>query len=278
MPSTAEIRGWLRDNGYDPPVKGRIDANLQAAYDAAHPSGNGTATMTGDYPDEDFESAFADPPPAEGPQDTGETPPKKPRANRGRTGGGKSSRWPWGSKKPGGNKKPRVSTEDLLGSVWRGMAKLTTPLPPLQRTLRVQAPVAGLLLEDAVRDTAMDTVLQPLARLANQGKTVSALLGPPVIVTAITLHAQQRQAEGHAPNPVFMGVATEALRSSLMTWMDVAGPKFEVAMAREREFEDKYGKSVDDFMNWLFSDPVNPADQAAMEAEEDAIRRAQGIL
>ena len=281
MATTAETRAWLKDNGYNPPVKGRIDAAMQEAYDAAHPSANGggTATLT-DYPDDDFESAFADPPPAgEAPQDTGETPPKKPRASRSKTSsGGKSSRWPWGKKPADRKKKPRVSTEDLLGSVWRGMAKLATPLPPLQRTLRVQAPVAGLLLEDAVRDTAMDTVLQPLARLASQGKTVSALLGPPVIVTAITLHAQQRQAEGQAPNPVFMGVATEALRSSLMTWMDVAGPKFEIAMQKEREFEDKYGKSVDEFMQWLFSAPVNPADEAAVEAEEDAIRRAQGIL
>lgn len=275
MAATSEVRAWLKDNGYDPPVKGVIPAGLQSAYDAAHPSGNGTATMTADYPDDDFESAFADAPPD--PEDTGETPPKKPRASRGR---GRSG-WPFGRKLSGGKgkkKKPRVSTEDLLGSVWRGMAKLAAPLPPLQRTLRVQAPVAGLLMEDTVRDTAADVLLQPLARFAQQGKTASALLGPPVIVMGMTLHVQQRMQEGEQPNPLFMNIATEALRSSLMTWMDVAGPKFEIALAREREFEDKYGRSVDDFMAWLFSAPVNTADEDAVQAEEYAIRRAQGIV
>jgi hypothetical protein len=277
MPSTSEVRSWLRDNGYAPPAKGVIPADLQGAYDAAHPAANGTATMTADYPDEDFETAFADPPPA--PEDTGETKPRKPRAARS-SGRGKG-RFGFGRRSTGGGKgkkKPRVSTEDLLGSVWRGMAKLATPLPPLQRTLRVQAPVAGLLLEDAVKDTAIDVVLQPFARLAHQGKTVSALLGPPVIVMAMTVHVQQRMQQDQAPNPLFMSVASEALRSALMTWMDVAGPKFEIAMQREQEFEEKYGKSVDEFMNWLFSEPVATWDEAAVQAEEDAIRRAQGIL
>jgi hypothetical protein len=277
MPSTSEVRSWLRDNGYAPPAKGVIPADLQGAYDAAHPAANGTATMTADYPDEDFEAAFADPPPSPA-DDTGETPPRKPRAKS--TSGTHSGRFGFRKKGTGGKgkKKPRVSTEDLLGSLWRGMAKLATPLPPLQRTLRVQAPVAGLLLEEAVKDTAVDVVLQPFARLANQGKTVSALLGPPVIVTAMTVHVQQRMQQDQAPNPLFMSVASEALRSALMTWMDVAGPKFEIAMQREQEFEEKYGKSVDEFMNWLFSGPVNIMDEAAVQAEEDAIRRAQGIL
>ncbi len=51
-----------------------------------------------------------------------------------------------------------------------------TPLPPLQRTLRMQAPVAGDLLDDVVRDTIVDPLLQPLARLASQGKAVQALV------------------------------------------------------------------------------------------------------
>lgn len=277
MPSTSEVRSWLRDNGYAPPAKGIIPADLQGAYDATHPAANGTTTMTADYPDEDFGTAFADPPPAPE-EDTGETKPRKPRAAR--AGGSGKGRFGFGRKASTGKakKKPRVSTEDLLGSVWRGMAKLATPLPPLQRTLRVQAPVAGLLLEDAVKDTAIDVILQPFARLAHQGKTVSALLGPPVLVTAMTVHVQQRMQQDQAPNPLFMSVASEALRSALMTWMDVAGPKFEIAMQREQEFEEKYGKSVDEFMNWLFSAPVNTMDEAAVQAEEDAIRRAQGIL
>jgi hypothetical protein len=164
----------------------------------------------------------------------------------------------------------------MLGSLWRGAAKLAAPLPPLHRTLRVQAPVAGVLLEEAVRETALDTVLQPLARMAETGKALNALLGPPLFVTGITMHVQQRAAAGLDPNPLFLALAREGLRGSLMTWMDVAGPKFAAAMAREREFEGKYGADVDQFMDWLFAPP--PATQAEYQAEEEMYRRAMGTV
>ena len=183
-------------------------------------------------------------------------------------------------KTPHKKKQPRVSTEDLLGALWRGGAKLLTPLPPLQRTLRMQAPVAGMLLDDVVRDTVVDPLLQPLARIAAQGKTVQALVGPPAFVSAIMAHAAQRAAldPPQEPNAVFMAIATEGLRSSLMAWMDVAGPKFEIALEREREFEEKYGQKVDDMIAFIFGPPVNPSDEMAVMAEEEAIKRAQGIL
>jgi len=271
------VREWARGNGYEVSVKGAIPGNIQAAYDAAHPAANGATGP--DYPDDDFESAFADMPD----EDMKETAPKAPPKSGSRTSAGSKSGGArsFFRKKTGGakaKKAPRVSTEDLLGSVWRGLAKMATPLPPLHRTLRVQAPVAGLLLEDAVKGTMADAVLQPLARWMNQGKVVSALLGPPVLVTAISVHMQQAVQQNREPHPLFMSVSTEALRGSLMTWMDVAGPKFELALRREKEFEEKYGSSVDDFIQMLFAPPANPADEAAVKAEDDAIRRAQGIL
>jgi hypothetical protein len=122
-----------------------------------------------------------------------------------------------------------------------------------------------------VRDTAIDPLLQPLARLAGTGKAVSAIIGPPLFVTAISVHGLQMQAAGRDPNPLFMSVAQEGLRSSLMAWIDVAGPKFEQALQREREFEDKYGQSVDAMMAWLFSPPADP------EQEDANIRQAQGL-
>ena len=275
MATASEVREWARGNGYDVNVKGSIPIAVQAAYDAAHPSGNGAGPAGPDYPDDDFESAFVDMP-----AELEETAPKPLPKGRGKAAS-TSSRWRFGKKptpKGKAKAKPRVSTEDLLGSVWRGLAKMATPLPPLHRTLRVQAPVAGLLLEDAVKGTVVDPWIQPVARLAQGGKVVSALLGPPVLVTAISMHLQQSAAQSREPNPLFLSVGTEALRGALMTWMEVAGPKFEVAMQREQEFESKYGKSVDDFMAWLFAAPVNPADGAAVAAEEEAIKRAQGIL
>lgn len=295
MPTASDIRKWARANDIDVEPRGNIPNDIREQYDAAHPSPNGSYSSAPeneaahpDYPDDDFETAFGEPPAEEDAFDESVMAEEKPRRPKGSTtrssatGGKGRSRFSFGRPKTGSRakKKPRVSTEDLLGSLWRGMAKLATPLPPLQRTLRIQAPVAGLLLEDAVKDTAVDTVLQPLARLAGQGKVVSALLGPPVIVTALMVHVQQRaqMQPPQEPHPLFVSIGTEALRSSLMTWMDVAGPKFEIAVKREKEFEDKYGQSVDELIAFLLGPPVNPADAAAVLAEEEAIRRAQGIV
>jgi hypothetical protein len=285
-----DIREWARTEGYEIGVKGRIPGLIQQAYDAAHPSGNGSTGSTGpDYPDDDFDAAFPGPEPPyaglEEPGGTGDTGETRPRPPRGGKGGKKGTRPSWlpgggGGKKRPGKKQPRVSTEDLLGALWRGGAKLLSPVPPLQRTLRMQAPVAGMLLDDVVKDSIVDPVLQPLARLAAQGKTVQALVGPPAFVTAIMAHQIQRANldPPQEPHPLFMAVATEGLRTSLMAWMEVAGPKFEVALSREQEFESKYGQPVDDMIAFIFSAPVNPADVEAVMAEEEAIKRAQGVL
>ena len=137
----------------------------------------------------------------------------------------------------------------------------------------------GNLQEGSViKGTIVDPLLQPLARLADQGKTVQALAGPPLFVSAIMAH-QMRCAAADPPqdlNPLFMAVATEGLRSSLMAWMDVAGPKFDAAMEREALFEAKYGQRVDDMIALIFAAPAASAEES--EAEEEAIRRAQGIL
>lgn len=292
MPTAKDIRTWATDNGYQVENRGAVPVHVREAYEAAHPSLNGSDdTPHPDYPDDDFETAFIEPP-----ADTEETfdesvmEEAKPRNPRSRSARSKpssaSSRtrfWQRGASGKSGKpakKKPRVSTEDLLGSLWRGMAKLATPLPPLQRTLRIQAPVAGMLLEDAVKDTAADTVLQPLARLAGQGKVVSALLGPPVIVTALMMHVQQRMQMNppQEPNPMFVSMGTEALRSSLLVWAEITEGKILIAQQKEAEMEARFGQSVDELIAFLLSPPVNPADQAAVMAEEEAIRRAQGIV
>jgi hypothetical protein len=282
MATATDVRAWAKANGRGS-TRGSLPKALIGDWDAEHPADpyeagaprgedNGHAP---DYPTDvdDFDSLFPDPPEL---GDTGETPPRKPRTKTQATG----VRGLFGGKKKtaAGKKKPRVSTEDLLGSLWRAGAKLLTPLPPLQRTLRMQAPVAGLLLDDVVKDTVVDPLLQPLARIAAQGKAVQALVGPPAFVTAIMAHQAQRAAQELEPNPFFMAIAVEGLRSSLMAWMEVAGPKFEIAMQREAEFEEKYGKSVDDMMQMIFAPPTDPGDVETVMAEEEAIRRAQGIL
>lgn len=270
-----DIREWAREQGYELNDRGRVPDTIRSAYNAAHPSMNGTPDYPPGMDEDDFSDPGAPPSGPPPPPDTGETKPGVPGKPAGKGwrlgGGGKGKR---GTGK--GRAKPRVPVDDIICTVWRGLARVAGPLPPLQRTLRVQAPVAGLLLEDSVKGTVIDTVLQPLARMQTQGKAVAALAGPPMLVTAITLHVQRQALAGEDPNPVFMSVAMEMLRESLMLWMDVAGPKFEEALAREKRFEDDYGAPVDEFMSFLLSPP--PADAAGVQAEEDAIHRAQHIL
>jgi hypothetical protein len=275
MASPADVRQWAAETGRGK-QRGRLAAGVIADWNDAHPGDPYVAPppREGFFSGDEMEDLFGDAPEPDpgGPSGTGETRPRPvPKSRSAAPSGG--LRGLFGGKPKGkGKKPPRVSVESLLGSAWRGAAKLAAPLPPLHRTLRVQAPVAGLLLEDAVKDTAADAFLQPFARMAGAGKVVSALLGPPVLVTGITLHVTQAQQRGDEPNPVLMAVAQEALRSSLMTWMDVAGPKFEEAIERERQFEETYGAGVDAFMAWLFSAP--PATAADHEAEEEMYRRA----
>lgn len=281
MPSTSEIRAWARDQGYDVNTKGALPANVMAAWDAAHPGGNGDhPDYDGGIGDDDFGvSQAAEPPDVHDVSaGTAETPPKRPPRQPAKSPG---KGWWRGRKQQGKTKakaRPRVPVDEVISGAWRIMARIARPIPPLQRTLRVQSPVAGILLEDAVKGTIVDTILQPVARLQVQGKAVAALAGPPLLVTAISMHLQHAAQAEQPPNPVFMGAATEMLRESLMLWMDVAGPKFEKALAREKEFEEVYGSKVDDFIQMLFAEPADPADAEAVKAEEDAIRRAQGIL
>lgn len=271
MATTAEKRAWLRDNGYNPNVKGALSGEQEAIYDAAHPAPNGDVPGDEWFPDPDESlTGEAGPPPEDR-----ETPPRRPPRTPPKRG------WPWDRKgrRTGPRRKHvRMPVDEVISGGWRLMARLARPVPPLERTLKVQSPVAGLLLEDVVKGTVVDVILQPLARFQRQGKAVAALAGPPLLVTAGSLHMQRQLQAGLEPSPVFMGFIHEALRESLMLWMDVAGPKFEEALKREREFEEHYGHDVDEFITWLFSPPVNPADEASVRAEEDAIRRAQGIL
>jgi len=275
---------------YGNTARGRPGKHLIDSWNREHPDDpyvqNASSDTNGHAPDypadaDDFEALFDETAMDGGDEEIPpETPPRRPKSK----GSSRTSTRSWfgRSSKPGskGKRKPRVSTEELLGGLWRAGAKLASPLPPLQRTLRIQAPVAGTLLEGVVKDTVIDPWLQPLARLAGAGKTANALLGPPMWVTAISVHVAQRAAMSPplGPHPMFMAVAEEGLRSGLMAWCEVSGPAFEQALRREREFEEKFGATVDDMMAMIFAPPVNPDDADAVQAEEDAIRRAQGIL
>lgn len=272
MANDAEMREWLTAQDYsDVPARGRLSDEWRRIYEDGHnpppDAGPGDDDLAGVY------KGYADSPP--------ETKPSPPKSSGGgglgaRLGFGRSKRRRGGR----GKKKTlaRVPVDDLISGTWRLAAKLATPMPPVQRTLRMQAPVAGMLLEDVARDTAVDTVLQPLARLARVGETAAALVFPPLAVGIMTLHVQQAAAQGETPSPVVLGVGEEMLREGLRAWITVAGPRAAELAAREREFEETYGATIDELIRWIMSPPADPTSEDAVAAEEEAIKRAQGLL
>jgi len=157
-------------------------------------------------------------------------------------------------------KHPRVSTADLIGSGWRIAAKVAQPLPPMYRTLRLQSVIAGPLIDDAVKGTMVDPILQPLARLSRAGETVSALVAPNLAIGAMAYHLHQTSGE---PNPVVMQACQEMLRYGLMAMMRVGGDAFAAQLAKDKADEQQYGTSVDELMAMILADLADPATEEA---------------
>jgi hypothetical protein len=218
--------------------------------------------------DDDFSEPDAPPDTAPAPGQRERKPRNVAVAKRAGTGWNpfKGKAGPKGKAKP---KKARVPVAEFIESAWRVCASFAKPIPPTARVLKFQAPVAGMLLEDMVKGTVVDTMLQPLARMAGQGEAMFALIGPPMLTTAITLNP--------AAGPFILPV----LRQSLMSLCKVAGPRMAEAMAAESASESQYGGMVDDMLVMLFAQPRTPAEDTAeaqaeaLAEEEAAIRRAQ---
>lgn len=155
-----------------------------------------------------------------------------------------------GSKTPRG---PRQSVERLIGAVWGMGARMMLPVSwPVANVLKAQAPVAGMVLEDVVKNTVVDTVLQPLARIGKGGEIALALIGPPILVGLIS------------SKPEIAPVMLPLLKESLRAWLDVAGPKLLEHAEKERKFQEEYGSSIDELISMFFTPPegmaVNPDD------------------
>lgn len=164
-PAAADIRVWAAEQGLDLAAKGAIPSAIRAAYSEAQ----------GDQGEER---------PSEAAPETDEVAPQAPRRKFSLFG-----------KKPEGEalavvKKThrRVSLDSLFSAAWGigGSALVKTGADvPVGRILTWQAPVAGPMLDKAVKGTIIDKALQPLARAEAKGAAVGALLLPPLLVGAI---------------------------------------------------------------------------------------------
>lgn len=213
-PSLDDIREWGRRNGYeDTPEKGRLPKGLRAAFNEAH----GMERVTASHADTVAERA---------PQIK-----KEGLADRVR---GAVTRTKTPARGKARVKKPRVSIEGTVDFIWGVMADMAKPInTPVSKVLKLQAPVAGMVLEENMKGKMVDKVLQPFARMEEGGKVWGALMGPPMLVALISKYPQT------APK------AIPVLQKSLAWWLDVAGPQIEEKQRREEEFAEVYGEKVD---------------------------------
>lgn len=219
------IRDWGRQNGFEVEDGGRLPSGLRAAFDGRT---RDDVETTVDVAPEVTDNAERAPVLAR----TSAAERVKSLANRARKPAPKTGRL--------AKARARVSTEKLLSWVWSTAASAASNFnPALGRVLEFQAPVAGMVLEDKVRNSIIDKGLQPFARTFDGGNTAMALIGPPILIQALTMRPER------APQIIPM------LRASLRAWVTVAGDKLEAQVSENKEFEDKYGKKVDEMIAYL---------------------------
>lgn len=148
----------------------------------------------------------------------------------------------------------RVPVDKLIGRAWNILAQSVQPVNlPVARVLAVQSPVAGAILEDIIRDTAVDRILQPLARVEQRGELLFALVGPPLLVGAMTA------------KPEASVMLVPLLREALRSWIDIAGPHIEKIAEQERKFEEEYGQRIDAMIEMFFTQDPDFSEQPIPE-------------
>lgn len=221
-PTLNDIRAWGREQGREVPDTGRLPAGLRADYLIAHTEG---------MPDEDR------PPVETAPRVVAEKAPAKSPATRAKelfTSATKPA--------PKGKvRHARVPVDKVISTFWDWAAKAARPVnAPVSNMLKIQTPVAGLILEDAVKGTVIDRALQPLARSNKTVELIWAMTAAPILVGLISV------------KPASMPVALPLLKDALRSYIDIAGPKIEEIVEKEAEFQATYGARIDEMLMMIF--------------------------
>lgn len=297
MANTTDVREWARAEGIEIGSKGRIKASITERYEAAHP---GEALPAGpppapggdpggdDYDDgvtaADFPGADdypADPGgPAEPPADQAEraVEERRPRpvAKKRREARTFSERlWGGGGTKPkrSAKKHARVSLEGFAEDMFLDLAWTFQGLPPLEKCLYLQAPLAGKTVESAVKGTFVDAVLQPAARFDRQFKALEALTAP-AWVAAIMVRGRKDEAGEYSPETKLM---FSGLRHALLSMSRIAEVDFEQLKQKSEDLRTASGQ-IDAMIAWLFEMPQPTAEQLAqMQAAAAAQTRGEAV-
>lgn len=262
MAEATDIRQWARDKGHDIGDRGRVPKHLQDEYEAEI---NARASINGDVPvslPDDLDTGetrpFAPPPSQDGPTARTTTPSSGADETR---PSAKKRRMPWQPKEPGSQPKPkpqhkRVPLETWAARGWRVAGKLLGDgRTPSSRCLYMQAPVAGVIVDDLIKGSKVDKMLQPIARFGEGSKNAGALVGLPLLV-AVT----ERQPQLYEYTRPLMVAAAEE-------WVLIAGPAMRKAKQRAAEIAKELAEfEFDEDENMFASAPENPAIAKMLDA------------
>jgi hypothetical protein len=274
MAEVTDVREWLKNNpeklpdGREVPGKGRMPKDLQAIYDAEHgDTGGGPASALNGEADYDqgvseLDFITADEPPDPEPG-TAEVAPRRIRAARKEQAKSLRERiWGGGTKgKRPAKKHPRVSLKGFAEDVFLDLAWTFQGLPPLEKVLYLEAPLAGQVVEDTCKGTVADTLLQPVARIDRQFKALEALTAP-AWVAAIMVKGEKEASGDYTPATKLM---FGGLRHALLSLSRVADVDFDQLKQKSEELKGK-SDEIDGMIAWLFEMPELSAEQAAAMA------------
>jgi hypothetical protein len=255
MATTAEIRSWLRDQGETVPDKGRLNPALVAMYDQAHPAApsDDDTEWDLDAPAEILDVEDLEP-------DVPMTPERRPRTKK--TGRAEQrAKTPFtsrllGSKPAEGRKPPRkvtgrISLEKFTTRMYSSLGRMVRPLSvPMSNCLQAQAAMAGVLLEDMVKHTTLDRILQPAARAEDKLDKGIALVAPPLLTLAIEQSFQLPPDQMMVRQAVLMPM----LRESLRIGMEVS-QSFAEQIKTRIEQDAKWDREIDDMIALIFAQP-----------------------
>ena len=222
----AEARAVLRQGGEQPLARGKLGADWmeRAAELAASATGQNGAEPgePGDDYDQgvsaaDFdEVSVADEPPSSPAAGQVEQPPRRPSRGRGRGRRSLADRVRAASSSGKGKAKPkhhpRVRVDGLISRGWEFLGSAAMRVdPPLGRCLAMQAPVAGLVLEDVVKGTFVDRGLQPIARAEDKAEKVASIVLPPLIVAGLEMAQRLPEPQRKAREAILWPLLVESL-------------------------------------------------------------------
>ena len=255
MAADTDIRQWAREKGLQVGERGRLPGDVTEAYRAEHPDYEGRVVVDGYGTDQ--ERVMPDPPgelvPVVVDQAAGVDGERAPKDS---TPSGPRRLWNRLKARASGRHKRRASL-DWVGTIgWSTLAQVVASRGalPTARVLEMQAPTAGLILDQALAGTLADRMLQPIARGGKRAQAAAALIGPPLLVTAISLHPEKIETLG----PI--------LKECLIQWAIVAGPKMqELAKRQEKIKEELDGWDPDVMLAEIFAPPpgMAPAEPAS---------------